>query len=105
MYNNDPELQYVNNVYSAVQNNCHYFVEDTFINKCSRLSAMNKTFSLLDTKIRSISKHLHELYQYLHVINHNFFLLVLGKHGVKITMSTVVIYQVTKHNIFIGTLK
>ena len=72
MYNNDPELQYVNNVYSAVQNNCDYFVEDTFINKCSQLSAMNKTCSLLDTNIRSISKHLHQLDQYLHVINHNF---------------------------------
>ena len=60
-YNNDPELQYVNNVYSAVQNNCDYFVEDTFINKCSQLSAMNKTCSLLDTNIRSISKYLHEL--------------------------------------------
>ena len=31
MYNNDPELQYVNNVYSAVQNNCDYFVEDTLL--------------------------------------------------------------------------
>ena len=72
MYNNDPDLQYFNNVYSAVQNNCDYFVEDTFINKCAQLSTMNKMFSLLHINIRSISKHLHELDQYLHVLNHNF---------------------------------
>ena len=76
MYNNDPYLQYFNNVYSAIQNNCDYFVDDTFINKCSQLSAMTKMFSLLHTNIRSISKYLHELYQYLHVQNHNF--LVIG---------------------------
>ena len=43
-YNNYQELQYFKNAYSAVQNNCNYFVEGTFINKCSQLSPMNKRF-------------------------------------------------------------
>ena len=30
-----------------------------------------QTFSLIYTNIRSISKYLHELDQYLHVLNHN----------------------------------
>ena len=79
IYNNDPDLQYFNNVYSAVQNNCDYFVEDTFINKCSQLSTMNKMFSLLHINIRSISKHLHELDQYLHVLNHNFSVICISE--------------------------
>ena len=33
---------------------------------------MNKMFYLLHTNIRNISKYLHELIKYLHVVNHNF---------------------------------
>ena len=55
--------------------------------------------------IRSISKHLHELDQYLHVLNHNFSVIGISETWCQDYNVNSCDLPGTKQNIFIGILK
>lgn len=63
LFDIDPDFQYFSDV-----NQCYevsdYFLEDTFVNKCSQLS-VGKCFSIIHMNIRSMSKNLDAFVNYL----------------------------------------
>lgn len=58
LFDIDPDLQYYNTICNRTPNKCDYYLEDTFIKKCSHLPITSECFSILHTNIRSLPKHI-----------------------------------------------
>ena len=73
LQNIDPDLQFYNDsTYLENVSNCQYYNEESFIKKCTEVSADSNCFSLIHLNIRSIPKNLSQFEDYLHILNLSF---------------------------------
>ncbi len=82
LFDIDPDIQYFNEI-----NQCYgvsdYFLEDTFVKKCSALSVHTKCFSIIHMNIRSMSKNLDAFVHYLSNLNYQFSIIGLSETWLK----------------------
>ena len=72
IYNSDPDLQYFNDQTSINAINCDYYLEESFIDKASKLCNSDNGFSLIHLNIRSVPKNLSHFSNYCHGLPHTF---------------------------------
>ena len=81
---NDPDIQYFNDS-TVLQNigSCDYYLEDTFVNKCTDLSINENSLSLMQFNIRSIPKNLDKLENYLAGLRFSFTVIGISETWLK----------------------
>ena len=96
LFDKDPDINFYNTVHNVNMENCNYYVEDTFNDKCSQLSITSKNLSLLHSNIRSAPKNLSSLGEYMQNIDIEF--TIIGLTETWLTKDTAGLYGMEGYN-------
>ena len=94
---NDPDIQYYKDLSFNLTNNCNYFFEDAFIEKCNSMSLGEHDFSMIHLNIRSVVKNLNDFIIFLQMLRFNFTFLGVTETWLK--DSNVDSYNITDYNV------
>ena len=79
----DPDLQFYQSMCNKALNRCEYHLENSFNQNITKLNISSKSFSIIHTNIRSISKNLNNFDTYLNSLNHEFSVIGLSETWLK----------------------
>ena len=77
LFDNDPDVHFYNEYLSKYK--CNYVVEDSFNKLCSEHSVMSDHFSIFHLNIRSMTKNLHNLLDYLNNLDMKFAIICMSE--------------------------
>ena len=76
----DPDIQFYSSTHYALNTQCDYFIEDTFLKNITEKNQFQNKLSLFHINVKSLPKHHDELELYINSLNFKFSVIALTEN-------------------------